>query len=145
MDKDITVVTKYPPNIEKIKKVFDIEGRSVLFAYTPFIFNPLNGRIDEPLRIHELTHMAQQGENGGPEKWWDKYLEDTEFRLEQEVEAYSNQYNSYCTFDKDRNARSNFLVHISKELSSDLYGNLIPYSQAFKLIKDHANRGYPNK
>ena len=134
LDDPIVVINKFPPNIKDIEKVFDLTNKRPIFAWGGIIFNPYNAVIDEPLRIHELTHFAQQ--QGKPKEWWDKYLVDKKFRLEQEIEAYSNQYNSYRKLTKDRNFLARYLFRLASDLSSSMYGNIITVSEATKRIKD---------
>jgi hypothetical protein len=47
-----------------------------------------------------------------------------------EVAAYKNQLASV----KDRNSRNLLKIQCAQDLSSALYGNVLPYSEAFKLI-----------
>jgi hypothetical protein len=123
----------YPPNIEEIKKAFKLDGRNVIFTYGDVIFNPGSNMIDLALMAHEQTHSIQQ--DGKPEKWWERYLKDKEFRLSQELHAYQVQYRYYCKEVKDRNQRYRFLTKIAGDLSSELYGNIISKSEAIRLIK----------
>lgn len=127
------IVFDYPPNIEEIQKTFDIKGRNtIVFTYGDTIYNPGKGHISEDLMIHESTHSKQQGDDPGG--WWMRYLEDRLFRLEQEAEAYQLQYNAFILRYKDRNKRAVFLHKISCDLSSRIYGNIIGYEKAKKLI-----------
>lgn len=126
----------YPPNIKEIKKAFKISDRTV-FTYGDTLHNPGRGKIPHDLLVHEITHMEQQGDN--PAGWWRKYIKDTEFRLNQEVEAYRNQYRQYIKIVKDRNKRAVFIYRIATDLSSDLYGKIINYSEAVRLIKESNN------
>lgn len=134
------IVVAYPPNIEKIISAFGELPKNVVFAYGEILFNPSDGPIDEPLRIHELTHVAQQGKD--VEGWWDNYINRSQFRFEQELEAFSNQYNCYRTFQKDRNRVAKYLTILSYKLASPMYGNLTTSGEALRLIKQHADSGY---
>ena len=129
------IVTAYPPNIEKIVKVFPNvkEHRGVVFTLGQVIYNPDNEHLDEPLQFHEATHSIQQDKLGA-EKWWDKYLEDKDFRLSQEVEAYQNQYKKYRKTQKDRNKIAKYLHRLASDLSGEVYGKIVTYSEAKKLI-----------
>jgi hypothetical protein len=137
------IVVAWPPNIKQIEQVFGKLSDNTVFTYGDTIYNPGDGVISEPLRIHELTHVAQQGPD--PKGWWAKYLNSPKFRLDEEVEAYSNEFNCYRTFMKDRNKQAVFLHGIAKKLSSPLYGSLVTHSEALNLIKDHADRGYSKR
>ncbi len=120
---------EYPPNIDKIYEVFPfVRGhRCVVFTYGDTLYNPNKGIIDEALMKHEETHTAQQGDN--PDKWWDRYFVDKEFRTDQELEAYRNQY-KYAVDNYSRNMRRSLLKQISKDLSSALYGSIITEEEA---------------
>lgn len=82
--------------------------------------------------IHEQTHWRQQGDD--PAGWWNKYLVDSNFRVEQELAAYKNQYWEYLKHH-DRNNANHFAMKIARDLSSSLYGNILSFSEAFYLIK----------
>lgn len=128
------IVIGYPPNIKKIKKVFPISPEDrIVFTYGNKIYNPFGGHIDKPLEVHEATHAKQQGKF--PSKWWNRYLVDAEFRLGQEVEAYQAQYKEFIKTNKDRNRIFYFVHNIARDLSGHIYGNLLDYTQAVKLIK----------
>lgn len=91
--------------------------------------------MTEDLIVHEETHRDQQMSYLTPGEWWEKYLEDPEFRLSQEVEAYRNQYREFIKKCHDRNKIFLFVHRIAGDLSSSLYGNMIDYQKAIKLIK----------
>lgn len=85
---------------------------------------------------HEMTHVKQQKSSQiYAIWWWIKYLTIKEFRLSQEIEAYRNQYKSYCLSIKDRNLRLNYLMNLAMFLSSPMYGNMIPYNKAIDTLK----------
>lgn len=114
-------------------KVFPIKKNTV-FTYGDALYAPnINFTLPQDLIVHEETHTRQQGED--PAGWWDRYLVDPAFRLEQEVEAYRNQYRFYCKNHKGRNERFNFLRIIASDLASPMYGNLIGFLDATNRIK----------
>lgn len=130
----MNIVKQYPPNITEIMKVFPI-NKNTVFTYGDTIYAPnVNFKLAPDLIAHEETHMVQQGAD--PAGWWDKYLNDKAFRLEQEIEAYRNQYRFFCKFVKGRNERFNFLRTIAGDLSSPLYGSLIGFLDATTRIKN---------
>lgn len=126
------IIIDYPPNYEQIKKVFKLH-KGIMFAYGNKIYNPDNGGVDKPLLEHEKIHLKQQGNN--PKKWWDRYLTDNDFRLSQELEAYKRQYRVAKNFYKSRDNVFTLLKNIARDLSGDMYGNIIDFSNAMKLIK----------
>ncbi len=127
------ILKTYPPNFEELNKKFELNEFTV-FTYGDKLYNPNNVAISEDLIAHEETHVKQQGKD--PKKWWRKYIDDKNFRLSQETEAYSNQYKAFKEMKKDRNERARFLHFISCELSSSLYGNIIDYQEAKERIEN---------
>jgi len=118
--------TKEFPLLKKYKKKFDI-SETTIFAYDNIIY--ANSQLPNHLIIHESTHFKQQ-EKYGLKKWVKKYLKNDEFRLEMEIEAYRNQVNSI----KDRNQRNRLKIKCCRDLSSSLYGNLLTFDEAMKII-----------
>lgn len=128
------IVHDYPPNYERIIEYFDVAGiPTVIFAYGDTIYSPLEQNLPDHILIHEETHERQQAEIG-PEAWWDRYLTDARFRLEQELEAYRTQYN----FVRERYNRAfsrRVLKQIIKDLSGRMYGYLVTEEHAKELIR----------
>ena len=123
----------YPPNIEKIKERFDLGNRSVVFTYGDTLYNPSGVTIPDHLIVHEQTHTKQQVD---PVAWWDRYLKDDAFRLSQELEAYRNQYQFVKGTVNNKNIAFSFLLSVAKDLSSELYGNIISMNEAVKKIEN---------
>lgn len=129
----MNVIKNYPPNFEKIKAVFPVRSNTV-YTYGDVIYAPeVEFRLPPDLIEHERTHFVQQAND--PESWWDRYLKDPEFRFNQELSAYRNQYRFYCRMVKDRNRTFKFLTVLARDLSSDLYGNVVDFFSATRLIK----------
>lgn len=115
------------PLLEEYKKFFDIT-EDTIFAYDGNIYT--NNELPNHLIIHETEHLLQQ-EMYGLQQWVDSYLNDKSFRLLMEIEAYKAQLASI----KDRNARNSVLLESARNLASPLYGNIISYEEALKLLK----------
>jgi len=127
------IVNSYPPNYELINNCFRLQGRSgVIFTYGDTIYNPSGIEIAPDLIIHEETHQRQQAALG-VDNWWELYLNNREFRLEQEIEAYRNQY-AFAKSHYGRDQRRKLLDHIAKTLAGPLYGNLMSPKQAKEII-----------
>ena len=126
------IVVSEPPNIERLKKVFDFEGKKPIFTFGDTIYNPHGTPLADHIIIHEEVHQKQQKD---PNEWWEKYLTDKEFRLSQEVEAYREQYKYAVKYIKDKNTLAKFLHALSADLSSPMYGNIISYQEAKNKIK----------
>jgi hypothetical protein len=65
------VINEFPPNYEKIKRHFDIEGKPIVFTYGDSLYNPSSNVISQHLMRHEETHAVQQGHSEeGAKQWW---------------------------------------------------------------------------
>ena len=128
------IVEEYPPNFEQICEaipaVRDLDG--IVFTYGDTIYNPSKSEIEDHLELHESVHEAQQSKIGVDE-WWDKYLTDTKFRLEQELQAYHAQYKFVFKVYGRANAQM-LLKDVAKDLSGAMYGDILNYKQARKEI-----------
>lgn len=151
------IVNELPPNIGQITSVFGDKAltRGILFCWGDTIYNPSATDIPGQLLAHEKVHSDRQLELGkiydseyggdpmsepelyrvGAEQWWIRYLEDSSFRLEEELLAHQVEY-KYFSLDHPRNQRRLYLNAIAKRLSSSLYGNCVTFSKAKQLIKD---------
>jgi len=123
----------FPPNYQKIKEAFpDCEKQKAIFCYGEIVYNPFNAIVTRDLEIHEAVHSKQQGKE--PEVWWDKYIQEPKFRLEQEIEAYGVQ----AYFIKKHfpvRVYENILGRIAQALSGELYGNIIDYHKAHSELR----------
>jgi hypothetical protein len=129
------IVKAFPPNIGAIRDRFNIAGKNIMFAYGDILYAPgLTVELPEHLMKHEETHQRQQAAfNGGVEAWWNTYLEAPWFRLEQEVEAYQNQWK--CIKETmNRSERRRLLAFLVKDLSGEMYGNMVSKEEAEELI-----------
>lgn len=86
------------------------------------------------LLVHEKCHEVQQREMGIKE-WWKRYLEDPRFRLDQECQAYKCQAIWLKKNLNDRNKRFKFIHSMAVDLSSEMYGKVISYNEAYKFLK----------
>lgn len=135
----MNIVKALPPNFAEID--------AVIFAWGATIYNPAGIKIDAPLRAHEAVHGERQREYGGPAMWWRRYLAEPAFRLDEEIPAHQAEYRCFCSTLRalrvgeepsvlpDRASRRITLHHIAARLASDLYGRLIRYDDARRLIK----------
>ena len=123
-----------PSNLHKILKAGLKPSNKTIFTYGDTIYNPSGEDIGPLLMKHEETHSRQQGND--PEEWWAKYLESTDFRLEQELEAYQSQYRAAKSIVRDRNKLFNFLKALATDLSGEMYGNVLTFQDAITKIKN---------
>lgn len=122
---------EFPPNFNEIAKALDISDVSPVFAYGDTLYNPTGGPISEDLMKHEQVHEQQQ-QALGVENWWSLYLEKPTFRLEQELQAYREQYKAIQTMP--RAARRYKTREMARNLSGKMYGNIINFEEALELI-----------
>ena len=129
---------EYPPNIEMIKKVFDLTAKHPIYAFYPDIYNPEGQQIDVPLLAHEMVHLDQQKEIGVL-NWWDRYLNNPAFRASQEILAYQTQYLTAKKYNKDRNKLFNYAKLLALDLSCEMYGKCLTFSEALEAIQSTKN------
>lgn len=131
-----------PPNalIERIMQAgMNININKTVFTYGDTIYNPGGETLPNHLVAHESVHARQQSSMlNGPDAWWEQYLSDPLFRLEQEAEAYAAQYAFYAKNKKSQDARIRFLADLGRMLASQTYGGIISPSQATSLIQTKA-------
>jgi len=127
----VKISTELPPNYEAVKEKFN-PAKTAIFTYGDTIYNPSGGVLTPELLAHEAVHEGQQGAD--PQAWWDRYMVDDQFRLEQELEAHRVEYQAFCARVKDRNRRAVFLNQIATRLASPMYGRVVTVREASRLI-----------
>lgn len=127
------IVKAFPPNYAEINAAFNPPPNAV-FAYGDTIYSPSSDTLSSDLVAHEKTHFVQQAAIGGPEAWWRRYIDEPQFRLEQEIEAYRVQYAYASAVGLARPQRRALLAHICKSLASGMYGRLVTKEQARALV-----------
>lgn len=131
------VVADRPPVADKCEKLFGVEYSSgtVAITYGERV-HIASGQLPDYLVDHEETHVIQQTTYpGGAEAWWDRYFIDPEFRVQQEIEAYRNQYSWAKSHIKNKNEVFKMLQHCAKALSGPMYGKAISYLVAVHEIR----------
>lgn len=127
---------EYPPNYEDIVQAFPEvkDNPDVVFSYGEYIYNPAGNPLPTHLEVHENVHQRQQ--EGRVKEWWNIYLTSPQFRLEQELEAYSVEYRYIQSTENNKTAKA-FLDYASSMLSSPIYGNIINFYQAHTAIRKY--------
>lgn len=131
------IVVGFPPNIDAIEQTFpDIRKMPVVFCYGDTIYNPdATKSVPLHLQAHEEVHMQQQElYDGGPEAWWREYLDNPQFRIEQEIPAYARQV-AYIHESTGGRKTELALQTYSRALSGPIYGHAISYFSAKQRIK----------
>ena len=124
-----------PAILKRLEEAFGIDWED---GYCIVWGDTCHSKYDVPPDIyaHEEVHCEQQ-RLLGPEIWWESYINDTDFRTQQELEAYKVQ----IKFIKDhpemhsRSVRRFAIDYICKKFSSETYGNIISYKKAKELLK----------
>lgn len=125
------VIPARPPMFDLIDAQFHVAGKAIFFCWGDAIYNPQNAELTPALIAHERVHCVRQ--NGDPESWWRRYLDDPPFRLFEEIPAHQAEYREICK-TANRNQRRGHFVRIAERLSSPLYGNLLTLKAAKKAI-----------
>lgn len=131
------IVNANPPNYEKIVAAFPMVTTIYrpYFCYGDTIYNPGGAPLAPEKVVHESVHMMQQLEVG-IEWWWDMYIADKAFRLQEEVDAYRMEYKEYCRLHKNREQRFVTLQNLAGQLAHELYGSLCTKAEAMAFIKN---------
>ena len=132
----VPVVHDWPPNIDAIRAVLPVTSRNI-FAYDRKIYNPGGGRLPPELVAHERVHFRQHSEyKGGFEAWWERFLTDKKFRLDQEIPAHQVEWRSWLSQrQRTRQERRAVLKIMAKRLSAPMYGKIISMNQAKRVIQ----------
>lgn len=126
---------EYPPNFQRIKDTLPLAG-DVIFSYYPFIYNPEGNKISADLMLHERIHLAEQ-KVVGTEKWWERYLNDSGFRFDTELRAFSAQY-AYGLKAYRRQVSDQMLTDFSMNLSNGIYGKHKSFGEVNSKIRRKA-------
>jgi hypothetical protein len=119
------IIIGIPPNFEQIRASFpDAEKPGVMFAYDN-IYNPSGSVIPSALLAHEEVHILRQA-GVGAQCWWDKYINDPEFRYYEELLAHVAEFQMQRT--RDRNFVARLMVHTALRLIAPLYNYQPPRS-----------------
>jgi hypothetical protein len=136
------IKNELPPNYTEIVQALGTPSPHVIYCYGDTIYNPSGKEITPDFEIHEQVHSKQQGT--APELWWDKYLTDLQFRLNQEIEAYGEQYIFACKLIDEIQGGAKMkkwmLKSMAEALSGKDYGGIISYSQAETAIRKYGTR-----
>lgn len=125
-----------PPNWDKLVHLFGADWKHTIVTYGD-TFHACR-RPTEDLEVHEAVHSRQQGAD--PAAWWERYYKDAEFRFEQELEAYREQYKFMQKNTRDRNLLLRMRDRLARDLSSPLYGKCVKFEDAFCMIAQKPSR-----
>lgn len=124
-----------PPNFARIHAAFpDADRKGVLFAYGEDIYNPSGVPIPHWLLAHEYQHCKRQWQQD-PEAWWEKYIDDHEFRYREELIAHAAEYVEQASQTKDRNERARLEQRTAARLVAPIY-NYVPARSLAQALRD---------
>lgn len=131
-----------PPNFDEVIARFPFADRhGVIFTYGQTIYNPSGVEISPALKCHESVHAQRQGSDEEEIRaWWARYLDEPLFRLEEELLAHRAEYRAFKGWTKDRNAVARKLESIAARLSGPLYGGVMSFAQAKRLLLVEVDR-----
>jgi hypothetical protein len=145
------IINERPPNFEQIKAAFPrAENPGVLFAFNGNIYNPSGIVVPPALIAHEEVHLNRQRDAGptpgsttqwsGAELWWQRYLEDSEFRYNEELLAHVAEFKALKA--GDRNASARLLTATALRLIAPLYNYQPPRSmqQAMRDLRQEISK-----
>ncbi|CAB4223301.1 hypothetical protein UFOVP1670_16 [uncultured Caudovirales phage] len=136
----VEIIKAYPPMIEEIDRAFHTRGRPIIYTWGTRVFNPMGVNVPGEIIAHESVHSGRQtnwtgrDDEGEIERWWHRYIDDAEFRLEEEIYAHKAEYQHLKDHTRDRNQRHRYLQHVAQKLAAPLYGNIITPRRAAGLL-----------
>ena len=125
------IVRGYPLLIDRIHAQFGVRGKPVIYAWGDIIYNPMGIVIPPELLVHEAVHCERQGID--PVSWWEQYLDDELFRLDEEVLAHRAEY-EFLTHTGNRAMRRGAAAAVAGRLASPLYGRMISKADAVRAL-----------
>lgn len=134
------IVAAFPPNIAAIHTAFGVANSpGIIFTYGDTVYCPSGRTLSPELQAHEQVHVDRQLAMG-PEKWWDEYIINPEFRLAEELPAHQAEYKLFCDRHGERKQRNDYLYFVAGRLSGPLYAGLIGPAKAASMIKKGLKR-----
>jgi len=85
-----------------------------------------------------VRSRTADGRSWRPEKWWDRYLNSKQDRLDWELEAHCVEYEKYIKDNPARAFRRRYLASCAERLSGPLYGRMLKKDEAKRLSKEEA-------
>lgn len=117
--------------ISKIWKKIPDNVSNICYSYGEICFSPRE--LTRDLVVHESTHTEQQRLFGSVDSWWEEYGNNSEFRYQQEVEAYRNQY-LYIVATKGKRIGYMSAEMFASEMASEMYGGMCTKTRALQDI-----------
>jgi hypothetical protein len=125
------ILTTKPPNWQRIADTFPVDWNSIIIAYYPNIHCGVE--VSNQKQAHEEIHLSRQRDLG-VDLWWEYYLTNPSFRLNEEVEAYKVEVAWVKENIATRNQRRFLLDKIYSDLSGSVYGFICSYDEAKRML-----------
>lgn len=130
------ILRTYPPNYRQILAAFpEAKAPGVIFCYGDTIHNPTGPSLTRALLAHEAVHGERQVAMG-PAQWWDRYIKEPQFRFDEEFPAHVAEFKAFR--GNRGTSRAGHLHQIATRLSGPLYGGIVGYAEANKMILEAA-------
>lgn len=117
-------------------KSFSWDINIIAYGRKIYCRTPVTGHV----LSHEHVHLEQQEHSSWLAFWWwVRYFLSAQFRYEQELEAYQEQYRyARDQMRLDRNQLQSLAGQLAGFLSGPLYNHCTSFEQALKEIKDES-------
>ena len=127
------IIHARPPIFDRIHAAFPkADSPGVMFAYDGDIYNPSGIVVPPALIAHENVHLLRQTISGA-DLWWTLYLEDSEYRYNEELLAHAAEFKAQRA--ADRNVSARLLMATALRLVAPLY-NYQPPRTLQQAMKD---------
>lgn len=131
------MIVAQPPLFDAIDAEFNVAGKPIIFSFGNAIYNPKGIGVPPWLLAHEAVHGERQLAMGDTTDWWTRYINDLQFRFDEELPAHVAEYRWFLE-NGNRAMKRQGLHGIAKRLAGPLYKGLIGYERARGAIKARA-------
>lgn len=134
----MVVIFGRPPVLDRVIAQVGLDAENAYFTYDGKIWSPTGRTPPDEIVEHEKKHVEQQTAAGGSDAWWDRWLADRAFRLDQEIRAYGRQIWWLRKHRGSKEAQRQ-LGWIAEMLAGDGYGRLTTEERARVRVLTHSN------
>lgn len=130
--QEVITSTEKPPIFDRLNKQFGADWKDVIIAWDGKIY--ASKEIPPQKIVHEKVHLDRQAKIGN-EAWWNLYLWNNSFRLEEEKLAFRAEINFLKKYIKNKEDCFQMIRELCHTFSSSNYGNLCTADEAMKLLR----------
>ena len=114
------IIIDFPPLYDEIAMAFSLRlDQDIIFSWGDRLYVPWrkatmsreDSIVAPELIAHEAVHGERQGSGQEILNWWRRYIEDREFRLQEEIPAHRAEY-QYILEHGNRQQRRSALSHL---------------------------------